>query len=320
MSTRATRFIGAGTALTLLAISACRSRFDPVAAPQQIRIATASRLGVYERLGTALAQAYRTQLPDMTISVLETSGSVFNLLELEEGRADLAFAQADVAYLAFRNGLFGHAQPYERLRAIAVLYMSAVQVIVPRASNIRRLGDLDGRHVGVGPHQGVTEVAANVILQAYGLENRINREFFSFEQTAYLVGRGELDAGFNASTYPNPAIEELGSTIRLLPIEPAVARRVRAEYPFLRPMTIAKGTYTAQSEDVSVMGVDNLLLCRRDLPDNLVRRLTAVFIDSIGTLARAHPAARIDAERASAAPIPIHPGATLFYRERELFR
>ena len=69
------------------------------------------------------------------------------------------------------------------------------------------------------------------------------------------------------------------------------------------------------------VGTDVLLVARRDLPDDLVYLLTKRLFQSVDSLRRAHPTARsIDPDRGPEAPIPLHPGAVRYYRERELFR
>jgi TRAP-type uncharacterized transport system substrate-binding protein len=46
-----------------------------------------------------------------------------------------------------------------------------------------------------------------------------------------------------------------------------------------------------------------------------------VLYDSLGQLANADAAARlIDPEQGPTTPIPLHPGAARFYREREILR
>ena len=98
-------------------------------------------------------------------------------------------------------------------------------------------------------------------------------------------------------------------------------RRLRSEYPFLRPGTIPPGTYRMERRPIQTMMVDVLLLTRDDIDDELARRLTAALFDVLPQLATNHDFLRMmDARRAPATPIPLHAGAALFYRERELSR
>jgi uncharacterized protein len=72
---------------------------------------------------------------------------------------------------------------------------------------------------------------------------------------------------------------------------------------------------------VPTVGVDSLLLCRADLSEDLVYRLTAAFFDVLPTLSTELESLQLmDVARASATPIPLHRGAARYYRERELTR
>jgi TRAP transporter TAXI family solute receptor len=107
--------------------------------------------------------------------------------------------------------------------------------------------------------------------------------------------------------------------VRLLPVPRGQVQAMRAQYPFLEPMVVPAGTYEGQDADVETVGVSNLLLCRRDLDETLAYQLTRTFFESLPQLTRAHPAAGlIDPEQAPATPIPLHPGAARYYREREI--
>lgn len=252
--------------------------------------------------------------------------------EVEEGRAELAFVHADTVYAAVRQGTSDRPQPYRHLRAIAVLYVNPVQIVVLQAGDIHRLSDLERRHSDAsrpgfartrGAESSGTESAVRTIMQELHLDDRAVAEPLAFSELATDIAEGKIDLGFFVSTYPNPALTKLNasSRIRLLSVSPELAARVRADFPFYRPIRIPAGTYDGQDEDVATIGVDNLLVCRDDLPDELVYRLTRTFFESLETLADAHSAASaIKLEEASAAPIPLHPGAARYYRERELFR
>src|SRR5262249_12737106 len=101
----------------------------------------------------------------------------------------------------------------------------------------------------------------------------------------------------------------------------SVVTHIRTQYPFMRAVTIPKNTYAGQSEDITTVGVDNLLICRADLPEQLVYRLTKSLFDSLPDLARTDGAAALmDPDQGPITPIPLHAGAARFYREREILR
>ncbi len=310
-----------GFVLTLVATNACAPQSSRI--ERRVAIATGDQTGVYYLLGRALTEIYNRQLTDVVSSAFETTGSGFNLQAVEEGRAELAFSRADVAYLALQQGTQGRPQPYRNVRAMGVLYVNAVQLVTLRSSNIRQLDDLRSRRVGVGAPDSGTELAARIILTEGALHDHIVAEPLTFEEVILRIQSQAVDAGFLVSGYPVPALAGLNANvgIRLIPIGPELAARIRNSSPFYRPIVIPDGTYTQQGGDVSTVGVENLLVCRSDLPDELVYRLTRLFFESLPRLIQAHAAAAsIDPDQAAAAPIPLHPGAARFFRERDLFR
>jgi uncharacterized protein len=125
------------------------------------------------------------------------------------------------------------------------------------------------------------------------------------------------------AAFPQFPIVDITRTVavRLIPIERHQIERIQARYPFLKSITIPRSTYGGQPEDVVTVGIDNLLVCREDLPQSLVRDLTQTLFDALPELVTAHVAAiGIDPERGPTTPIPLHPGAAQYYRERELAR
>jgi TRAP transporter TAXI family solute receptor len=96
---------------------------------------------------------------------------------------------------------------------------------------------------------------------------------------------------------------------------------VKERHPFFKPVVIPASTYRGQHRQVRTIAVDNLLVCRDDLPADLVYRLTRAVHENVGLFASIHPSGReINAEDGPSTPIPLHVGAARYYRERELFR
>ena len=177
------RLVLAGIAVALIGPAGCTSADAPAA--RRLAIATGDETGVYYLLGSALANIFTERLPGLVASALETTGSGFNVQAVEEGRAQLAFSQADVAYLAMQQGTRGHPSPYRRLRAMAVLYVNAVQIVTRRGSDMQDLDDLASRRVGVGAPDSGTEVAAHIILREQSLQQRIHAEQLGAAAVSY---------------------------------------------------------------------------------------------------------------------------------------
>jgi TRAP transporter TAXI family solute receptor len=307
--------------LLLVAAAACRARPKP-AAIQAIVIASGQAGGVFYPLGLALARIYSEGIPGLRASAESTVGSVFNVQQVQLGKADLAFTQSDIAYLSYQQPTDpGHA-PYHKLRGVAVLNVNILHILARGA--VVQVEDLRGRHVGLGATGSGTEVAARIVVEGHGLRYAdLKAEFLPFSDVASRLRDGTLDAGFVAASYPAEAIiAATGSPdVHLVPITRDAVRRIRRQYPFLKPMLIPKHTYPGQTTDIETVGVDNLLVCREDMSEELVYQLTKAFFAALPELARVHAAAMlIDSEQALATPIPLHAGAARYYREREILQ
>lgn len=301
---------------------ACQRQGPADKGPVVIRLTTGLPGMTFKPLGEALAHAFESVMTDVRFEVIETAGSVANLERLESGDADLGFALADVAYTAFNGRGADFPTPARRVRAMAVLHPSAVHVLVPATSRAKSIGDLRGR-IGVGPAGSGTAVTSALLLNSFGVPpGNISNHQLPFISASDALATGGLDAAFVVAADPVDAVQRATAAgARLIDISGESVGRLRSEYPFLRPGTIPAGTYKKEPRAIQTMLVDVLLLTREGLDDELVRRLTSALFDVLPQLAASNDFLRLmDSRRAPATPIPLHAGAALYYRERELSR
>ncbi len=294
----------------------------PDRATRVVRLTTGVPGAVFVPMGNALAAAYLRELPDLQFQTIPSSGTPKNLESLQQGDADVGFAYADTAYLSY----VGKAEPplpFDRIRAIAVLQPTVVHVLVGRTVAVDALQQLRRRRVAFGPVGSGTAITAKVLLKAFGIPSEdVDGRYLPFLDAANGLQRGELDAAFVIAGYPSESV--LNATdrgARLLDIRGPIVERLRLEYPFLRTALIPARAYPGFGRPVHTVGIDTLMVCSADLDETLVYRLTRTFFDVLPQLVRDVDALRwIDVARAPATPIPLHPGAARYYRERELIR
>jgi TRAP transporter TAXI family solute receptor len=307
-----------------LCVSGCSAQ-GAAPSEQSITILTGWTGGAFYPLGAALAEIYNREIPGMHATAQLTMASAFNVQSIQAGRAELGFSQSDVAYSAFKRGMEADRQPYSRLRSMAVIYVNTVQIVVRKASGIRGLADLRGRRIGVGGEAGSgTETATRTIIESYGLTYKdVQPTFVSFAEAAKGIQDGSLDAAVMVSSHPVSAITQIydPAEVELISLDEAAVHRIRSRFPFFKTVTIPAGTYRGQHRAIQTIGVDNLLICRDSLPESLVYQMTKLFLERLPSLAKDYVTARmINAEQSPATPIPLHPGAARYYRERELFQ
>lgn len=207
---------------------------------------------------------------------------------------------------------------------MAVLWINNLYVLVHRDSPFRTIEDLRGRRVGVISRGTSGEFSIRIVLGAHGMSYAdVVPTFNPHESVVNSLARRELDAAFVVYPFVTPAMVQANSStpLRLIPVARKVINQLRSEYPFLKPVTVSSDQFAGQLGDVQTVGADWLLVCRSDLSEEHVYQLTKAFFAHLPDLAERYAeAALIDPEEAATAPIPMHPGAARYYREREILR
>jgi TRAP transporter TAXI family solute receptor len=303
-----------------LCATACSSGVAATQSPQQLTLWS----GTAAAFTNDLIQRFNGALPQTHINLQPTSGGVVVVSAVDGGKGQLGLAQSDVVYRAYRRGIERNLYPHKNLRAIAVLWVNVLYVLVRDDSPFHSIKDLKGRRVGVIIPGTAGEFSTRIVLGAYGMTYADVQPIFQpTDKIVAKLGLGELDAVFSAKPVMLDAAKTLSQTVplRLLPIDRTVINQLRGSYPFLKPVTVAANQLPGQRRPVETLGSEWLLVCRSDLSEDLVYQLTREFFAQLPALARDHgEAALIDPEQAPAAPIPLHAGASRYYREREILR
>ena len=308
-----------GLATALLAALCATACTSGAAAPQPQQLTLWS--GIAPGFTNDLIRRFNRELTQVHIGLRPTSGGVVAVSAVDSGEGQLGLAQSDVVYIAYRRGIEKNLYPHKNLRAVAVLWVNTLHVLVRRDSPFQSIESLKGRRVGIIPPGTSGEFSTRIVLDAHGMSYADVRPIF--EPTGSLVPRlaaGQIDAVFSANPILLNAVAQT-VPLRLLPVDRAVINELRGSYPFLKPVTIAANQLNGQHEPIETLGAEWLLVCRSDLSEDLVYQLTRTFIEQLPAMAGAYgEAALIDPEQAPAAPIPLHPGAARYYREREILR
>jgi len=311
--------------VALVGSAGCRSTKASTPGVQSITFLTGPNGGAYNPLGRSLGDIYNAKIPSARVVVRASDGpegASANAQAVDSGTADLAFSRSDIAYVVYRSGAAADQPSPSHLRSVAVLYTNALHIVVRRESGIRSGHDFPHHRVQVG-EAPASDAMVRMLLDAYGVTDQTMQVRSNSRGALERLKAGDFDVRIFASAYPLASIQDVSeeSGIRLLSIEPEVRDRLRSRFPFFKPAVIPKNTYHGQDEDIQTVGIDGLLLCRDSLPESLVYEMTKTLFDALPDLTRSDSAARlINVGRAPSTPVPLHPGAARYYRERDLFR
>lgn len=311
-----------GVAAALAAAGCGRPRADPPVRRSVVRIATGLPGASFRPLSAAILHGLRARVPSIEFVAVDTPGSNGNLESIEAGDADIGLAYSDGAYRAYIDELRGRDRR-DAARAIAVLHPAPVHILVRSPMTISSIADLKGLRIAAGPPGTGTAFTSEVLLRFFGVSSgRELRRALSFQDSVDALMRGLVDSVFVVSSDPVDSIRvATDAGARFVEISGEAVDRLLTEYPFFRRSVIPSLTYPRQTTAVLTVAVDTLLVCRRQLDNEIVRMLTAAFFHILPQLATEFAALQsVDLDRAPAAPVPLHPGAALFYRESELAR
>jgi TRAP transporter TAXI family solute receptor len=161
------------------------------------------------------------------------------------------------------------------------------------------------------------------VFQAAGLSyDMMSVQYLPFGESVGLIKGGELDATLQSAGLGVASIRDLATAvpITVLPVPPNVVARIGDPAYISRP--IPAGTYHGQDGEVMTAAINNLLMTREGVPADVVYSLTKAMFENLPDLVAAHPAARGIAldHAAKGSPVPLHPGAERYYREKGVLR
>ena len=311
------RPLAAGAVALAIGLSAASAK-----AEEFINVLTGGTSGVYYPLGVALSEIYGKNIEGVRTQVQSTKASVENLNLLQQGKGEIGFALGDsVKAAAEGNADAGFAQPLDKLRAIAAIYPNYVQIVASKESGIASFEDLKGKSLSVGAPKSGTELNARAIFGALGMsyDDLAKTEYLPFGESVELIKNRQLDATLQSAGLGVASIKDLANSlpITVVAVPAAVAEKLGA--PF-QAVTIPAGTYEGQTEDVPTLAITNILVTRSDLSDDEAYQMTKQLFEHLDDMVAAHNAAKaIKLENANKGlPIPLHPGAERYYKEKGL--
>jgi uncharacterized protein len=294
------------------------------------QIATGSTEGVYFPVGQAMAglishppgvgrcdTATVCGPVGVILSARTSEGSADNLRNVNSGAVDSGFAEGDIIAAAV-TGVGAFRRPASHLRVIAALIPEEAHLVVAAKSDIQSAADLRGKRVLLGaPNSGGLE-RARAILAAYRVHPR---EIISDEMPSALLRDGKIDAYFAIAGVPLDSVRDLivHHVARLAPIDGEGRDRLIRMVPQLSPAVIAANAYPGQPA-VETVATRAWWVTRDGEPDPMIYGLTRALFNPANHagLAASHPSASAISLDSAAVdpPVPLHPGAARFYREK----
>ena len=288
-----------------------------------LSIATGPTTGVYYPLGGGIANILSKYVPGYAANAETTAGSVANLQLMSQKKSDIALSMADAAWDGFKGqGRFPAAVP---VRTLMIAYPNRMHIVTVEGSGINKLADLKGKRVSTGAANSATEVMAQRVLEAAGLdqEKDIRRERLDPGKSTDAIKDKKLDAYFWVGGIPTAAVTDLGATpgtkLKLIDHAEVVDNMNKKYGPLYIRDTIPAKAYPGQDQPNQVATVQNLIIARADMSDQVAYNIVKTIFEKRDELIQVHKEATnfdLKLQSNDASPIPFHPGAIKYFNEK----
>jgi TRAP transporter TAXI family solute receptor len=288
---------------------------------------TSEHGGTFYTQGSAIAELFnRGRAPADQCVVQTTDASIHNAEQLDRGELEFGFmasnwiGRAKNAVAPFKNKI--------ALRMVSPANAGPMCFVKLASSPIQSVADFKGKRIAIGTKGSGMEQHIHTIFDVLGMSfDSFTPVHMGFAEGADALVAGAVDVQFHPPI-PNTVLSELSrrADVRVVPYAPEQMEKILSSVPFYRPVTVAKNAFRGVVEDITQVGVINVIVTHERVPDNVVHDLAKAIADNLDRLPEMNPLFKglrdlFEPLRSKSAAafefggVALHPGAVRAYRE-----
>lgn len=260
----------------------------------------------------------------------EAGAAAKNAVLLHKKEVHLGNVQSDTAYDAVRG-----EGPFKDLGKIGIrlLFTPSLSTpcafIVRRDSGITSVGDLKGKKVmAVNPSSPAFTKSADMMLEAVGMSRKdiTALQFSGFAEAGPALQEGRISACIHPhpATGVGPFLQEFDAAVsaRLVAAPWEKLEPLLPKYPYFSKAVLSAKNYgeITGNKDLYTIGFKDLVVCRADLPEDLVSEMLGAVLDHLDELHSFHPVTRSWTDDPLCTPIlPFHAGAVRYFKSKNMW-
>lgn len=313
-------------AMVMLLLSGCAKEATPSPTSKQIAISTAASGGAFYPIGAAMSEIINNSNIGIQARAQITGGAVENVKLVNDGTTELGITISYLAYNGY-NGIDPYPSKMQNIRTLlSGLSTGVLQIVVLDESPIKKISDLKGKKVAVGPAGGGALTALNDVFKKYDMKfTDIKASYVSYDEGVTMLTDNSVDAAVVYASIPTPAVMTLAAgkkPFRLLAIEDDLLKKLLVECPYYVLVSIKSKTYGLPA-DVEALGTPNIVIVNKNLSDDQVYKILSAFFDqkNLDIIHNSQPSAKgLNLANAAKSSIPLHPGAEKYYKEKGIIQ
>lgn len=309
--------------LMLLAAGLCLFLIAPCAdagykAPKKIMSFCSQQTGsLYVVYAAAVAKLMQQSFSNLNMNV-EPGGSSQNMVLVNNKEAEFGITSSSQAYMGYwgigwakGKGRFNH------VRALYPAYPAICAIFTPADSSIHTLKDIAGKILCLGPRGSGSDVMGRQLLDMFGIKPRkiIN---VSWSDMSGMMEDNLIDVALCIGGHPAGFIQELEirHPLRFIQLSEKTINRFTAKYPYYGKTVLPK-VYKGMTGPQKSLVIMNFVITEEGMPEDFIYDTVKATWDNVNIIRSAHQTfVGTDVKNLKYIPIPFHPGAVKYYKEK----
>lgn len=292
-----------------------------------IRFGTSELGGTFYTQGQAIAELFNRERGETDNCVVQTSDASMHNAELLD-RGDLEFGFMASNWIGRAKNATAPFAKQIALRMVAPANAGPMCFVRLASAPIQSVADFQGKRIAVGTRGSGMEQHVHTIFDVLGISlDSFTPVHMSFAAGADALVNGTIDVQFHPPI-PNKVLTDLSQSaeIRVIPFGAGQLDKLFAQVPFYRPVVVEKNAFRGVVEDITQVGVINVIVTHERIPERIVQGMAKTIADNLDTLPQMNPLFKglkklfepLRTQGAAAfefGGVPLHPGALKAYQE-----
>lgn len=277
----------------------------------------------------AIVKALSEDYPDMEVTLFSGGGGIANVIRVDRGQSQIGISAHGVISAGLK-GISPFKAPAKNVAGLVNLRdITRLHFVVPADSEIQKLTDIRDKklpiRLGSAPVGTNTELFSRWVLEEYGMSPKQiaswgGKIYTANEaETVAMLQDGQLDMDMWIGPGEAFRYQEVLRTkkLRLLGVDADVLKAVEEKYGLQSGVIPGSFYNNLMGKDIPVAIATTELVVSRDLPDDVVYKITKSVCEHRDDIVMALPFwATFKPETAwQDLAAPLHPGAARYYKE-----
>jgi len=291
-----------------------------------IRIGTSEYGGTFYTQGQAIAELFNRAAGVDRCVVQTSDASIHNAEQLDRGELEFGFMASNWVGRA-KNATAPFTKPIA-VRMVAPANAGPMCFVKLATSPLRSVADFQGKRIAIGTKGSGMEQHIHTIFDILEIPfDSFTPVYMGFAEGADALVAGAIDVQFHPPI-PNKVLTDLSrrADIRVVPFGPDQLEKVLARVPFYRPVVVEKNVFRGVVDDVTQIGVVNVLVTHETIPEQVVYEMAKAIAGNLDALPEMNPLFKglkdlfepLHSKGAAALEfggVALHPGAERAYRD-----